>query len=105
MKKPNKKPEILTALQADANSAIDNAIKRYSNAIMIDDTDWEAHRGLGVAYILNAKKFTGEENLKAELEEKGVAQWRRSLDINPTQSRHEKLRRLIEQYSKQPEIQ
>jgi tetratricopeptide (TPR) repeat protein len=74
---------------------VEKAIDSYSKAIELNGTDWQAHRGLGVAYMLKSIG-NSDESLKS----KAVHQWRRSLEINPEQARRERLLRLIEKYSK-----
>ena len=68
----------------------------YSKAIEIDQKDWDAHRGLGVAYILKGKTESGK--VDSQLKDKAIYQWRRSLQINPNQIRGDKLRKLIAKY-------
>jgi tetratricopeptide (TPR) repeat protein len=74
---------------------VDRATASYSRAIEINDKDWQAHRGLGVAYMLRA--INDEDDA---LKEKAIRQWRLSLDISPDQPRRERLLKLIERYSK-----
>lgn len=74
--------------------AIDEAIASYNRAVEIDDKDWDAHRGLGVAYVLKALN-TNDEALKA----KAVEHWRLSLAINPNQHWRDRLIKLIRTYS------
>ena len=71
---------------------IDSALASYSKAVEVGTSDWMAHKGLGVAYILKAVN-NNDNALKA----KGIEHWNTSLDINPDQP---KLRRLLEKYSK-----
>ena len=73
----------------------DKAIESYNKAIEINAKDWQAHRGLGVAYMLKALD-TQDEALKA----KALQQWHLSLDINPEQPKYEELLKLIRTYSK-----
>ena len=73
---------------------VDNATESYSRAIEINDKDWQACRGLGVAYMLRA--LNDEDDA---LKEKAIRQWRLSLDIKPDQPRQERLLKLIERYS------
>jgi tetratricopeptide (TPR) repeat protein len=75
---------------------VDKAIESYSRAIEINDKDWQAFRGLGVAYMVRALN-SKNEMLKA----KAVHQWHLSLDINPNQPRRERLLELIQHYSKE----
>ncbi|MHC4155398.1 MAG: tetratricopeptide repeat protein [Planctomycetota bacterium] len=74
---------------------VDGAIESYSGALMIDEKDWQAARGLGVAYMLKSLGME-DEGLKA----RAVEQWRLSLAIKPDQPRSDKLIALIEKYSK-----
>jgi len=73
---------------------MDEAIESYSRAIELSDKDWEAHRGLGVTYMIKARD-TEDELLKA----KAVHHCRLSLDINPGQPNGDLLLGLIEEYS------
>ena len=73
---------------------IDNSIASYSTAIEINSKDWQAYRGLGVAYMLKAIN-TGDETLKA----KAIEQWQMSLEIRPDQPRSERLRKLVTKYT------
>jgi len=73
---------------------IDKSIQNYSRAIAIDKRDWQAYRGLGVAYMLIA--INDEDDV---MEAKALHQWRRSLEIKPDQPRRERLYRLIEKYT------
>ena len=85
---------LLTSLKEEADEALENAINSYDRAIAINERDWEAYRGLGVAYMLRA---LSEQNklLKA----KAIYQWRLSLEINPDQPRRDRLQSLIDKYS------
>ena len=77
---------------------IDKSIENYTMAIRIDDQDWDARRGLGVAYIL---KGTSEDKaIDPKLKAKALEQWRRSLQINPDQPNRETLLKYIRVYSK-----
>jgi tetratricopeptide (TPR) repeat protein len=77
---------------------VDKAIESYSSAIEINDKDWQAFRGLGVAYMVRALN-SNDETLKAN----AIQQWRLSLDIKPDQPRRERLLKLIRHYSEQNE--
>jgi Flp pilus assembly protein TadD len=90
--------ELLTSLKEDAAKAASEAIASYNKAIEISDKDWEAYRGLGVAYMLRALS-NKDETLKAELREKAVQQWRLSLEIKSDQPNRERLLKLIRYYS------
>jgi hypothetical protein len=76
---------------------IDKSIESYNRALAIKEQDWDAHRGLGVAYIFKSKKDDGtvDQDLKA----KAVQQWKRSLSIKPDQPKNQRLRNLVDQYS------
>jgi len=74
---------------------LDKAIENYGKAIELNDNDWEAHRGLGVAYMLKATR-DNDRALKAT----AVEQWQISLDINPDQRSSDQLRKLIDKYTK-----
>jgi len=81
---------------------LDKAIESYSRAIEINDTDWEAQRGVGVAYMMKAiDKTIEDEQLKTELRAKAVSHWRLSLDIKPDQPHRERLLKFIQMYSKE----
>jgi tetratricopeptide (TPR) repeat protein len=73
---------------------VNSAIESYSSAVKINDRDWQAFRGLGVAYMVKAL-----HNKDDILREKAVQQWRMSLQINPSQDRREKLIGLIRKHS------
>lgn len=73
---------------------VDRSIENYKEAIKINGHDWEAYRGLGVAYIM--KSLKGED---ATLKVQAVELWRQSLSIKPDQPRHDRLVKLIEKYS------
>ena len=70
----------------------DLAMQSYLRAIAIDDNDWEAHKGLGVAYIMQYRK--NESDLA--LRDMGISEWKRSLEINPDQPQ---VIKLITKYS------
>jgi hypothetical protein len=70
------------------------AIESYSRAIEINDKDWEAHRGLGVTYMIKAGDSDDEV-----LTTKAAEHCRLSLDINPDQPNRDLLLGLIEKYS------
>ena len=75
---------------------IDKSIENYGKAAELNNSDWQAYRGLGVAYMLQAIK-TKDETLKA----KAIEQWRLSLEIRPDQPRSERLRKLVDRYTQQ----
>ncbi len=87
--------ELLTSLKAEADESEDKAVESYSRAIEINDKDWQAYKGLGVAYMLRA---LNDENKM--LKAKAIYQWRLSLDINPDQPSRKMLLKLIKKYSK-----
>jgi superkiller protein 3 len=74
---------------------VNQAIKNYRKAVEINNQDWEAFRGLGVAYMTRAIK-----NDDAVLKAQAIDLWRQSLNIKPDQPRRERLVKLIEKYSK-----
>jgi tetratricopeptide (TPR) repeat protein len=74
---------------------VNESIANYEKAIEINNEDWEAHRGLGVAYAMKASNDK-DPTLRA----KAVEHWRRALEIKPDQPRCEKVLKLIETYSK-----
>ena len=60
--------------------------------VEIDENDWMARKGLGVAYMLVSMKNQNDEKLRAL----ALEQWNISLQIKPQQP---KLAQLIKQYS------
>jgi len=89
-------PDIIASLKEKADKILHQAAESYSRAIELNDKDWEALRGLGVAYMLRARR--DKDNA---LKGKALEQWRRSLEINPQQPERERLLKLIAYYSKQ----
>ncbi|MBN2272218.1 MAG: tetratricopeptide repeat protein [Sedimentisphaerales bacterium] len=75
---------------------LDAAIQSYLAAVDLNNADFEAHRGLGVAYMLKARG-DGDPDLAA----RAVEQWQISLDINPDQANGPALRKMIKAYSEQ----
>jgi tetratricopeptide (TPR) repeat protein len=73
---------------------VNQAIYCYRKAIEINDKDWEAYRGLGVAYMIKAAK--DDDN---SFKKQAVELWRQSLSIKPDQPRRDRLLKLIERYS------
>ncbi len=67
------------------------AIDSYKRAVEIDENDWMAHKGLGVAYMLMAMKDRDET-----MQAKALEQWNISLQIKPDQP---KLKKLLERYT------
>jgi len=74
---------------------LDAAIQSYLTAVDLNSADAEAHRGLGVAYMLKAR---GEGN--PEFADRAVEQWQISLDISPEQANAPALRKMIEAYTR-----
>ena len=73
---------------------INAAIRSYITAVKLNGADFEAHRGLGVAYMLKARA-DGDPGLAA----RAIEQWQISLDINPDQTNREALITMIKAYS------
>ena len=67
------------------------AVESYKRAVKIDDNDWMAHKGLGVAYMLMSMK-TNDDSLQAMATE----QWGISLQIKDDQP---KLKKLLAHYT------
>ncbi len=76
---------------------MDRAMQAYQRSIDLDGGDWEAYRGLGTVCILKADQ-TGDDRWR----EQGVRHWRRSLAVNPNQSKRQVLERLIRENTRQP---
>jgi len=70
------------------------AMQSYLTAVELNGADFEAHRGLGVAYMLKARG-DGDPDLAA----RAVEQWQIALDINPDQANAPALRKMIKAYS------
>jgi tetratricopeptide (TPR) repeat protein len=68
------------------------AVQNYRKAVEIDENDWMARKGLGVALMLLAVRENNDERLQAQ----AVEQWNISLQIKPDQP---KLQELITRYS------
>lgn len=66
------------------------AVTSYQRAVEIDDNDWMAHKGLGVAYMLISLRDNDEK-----LQALATEQWGISLQIKPDQP---KLKTLMERY-------
>ena len=62
----------------------------------IDESDWQALNGLGVAYMMAALEKTDNE-----FRDKAVLQWKLSLELKPDQQYREKLTEMIRKYSKE----
>ncbi len=67
------------------------AIDNYKRAVEIDDNDWMAHKGLGVAYMLMSMQQNNQT-----LQVLALEQWNISLQIKPDQP---KLKLLVERYT------
>lgn len=72
----------------------DQAVAMYERAIALDDGDWEAHRGLGVACMIEFQR-SGDEAMRVA----ALRHWRRSLDIHPDQPRRDWLKKLIQEHA------
>jgi tetratricopeptide (TPR) repeat protein len=86
--------ELLESLKQGAEKALETAIGKYTRAAQINENDWQAYRGLGVAFMVKA---IGNDD--AELKQKAIEQWQKSLTIKPDQPRKARLLKLIEKYS------
>jgi len=73
---------------------LDAAMQSYLTAVDLNGADFEAHRGLGVAYMLKARSDGGPD-----FAARAVEQWQTSLDINPDQTNGPALRQMIEAYT------
>ncbi len=72
----------------------DGAVEMYENAIALEANNWEAHRGLGVAYMVKSRQ-TADNRLQSL----ALRHWRQALVIYPDQPRREVLQRLIKEHS------
>ncbi|UCD49079.1 MAG: tetratricopeptide repeat protein [Phycisphaerales bacterium] len=72
----------------------DGAIEMYENAIARDADSWQAHRGLGVAYMVKARQ-TRDDRFQGM----ALQHWRWALSLDPDQPRHDVLQRLIREHS------
>ncbi len=75
---------------------IEQAIESYSSALAVDENDWQALNGLGVAYMMAALEKTDNE-----FRDKAILQWKLSLELKPDQQYREKLTEMIRKYSKE----
>lgn len=87
---------LLESLKSSGDEMVKKAIDNYMHAVEIDRNDWDAHRGLGVAYIIDGKQADG--TVEDFLKNMAIEHWRRSLQINPDQPRADRLRDLIAKY-------
>ncbi len=90
---------MLDSLKRSMTNYLDESVASYEKAVALDEQDWDAHRGLGVAYIWKATTAAG--GIDEALKEKALQQWRKSLEINPQQTHRETLLRYIRVYSRQ----
>jgi tetratricopeptide (TPR) repeat protein len=72
----------------------DGAIQMYEETLALAGDNWEAHRGLGVAYMVKARQTTDDR-----LQTLALQHWRRALTLAPDQPRHDVLQRLIREHS------
>jgi cytochrome c-type biogenesis protein CcmH/NrfG len=68
----------------------DGAMESYQTALMLDDNDWTSHTGLGVAYATKGLK-TDDKDLRLQ----AIKEWKKSLAINPNQT---KLAKILKRY-------
>lgn len=83
-------------LETSLSENLDKAVDSYSSAIEIDERDWKAYKGLGVAYLY---KFRASGNKDTALREKALEQLHLSLEIKPDQPNRQRLLKLIQSYS------
>ena len=74
---------------------LNEATQSYLTAVDLNNADWEAQRGLGVAYMLKARA-DGDTDLAA----KAIEQWQISLDIKPDQANAQALHKMIDAYTR-----
>jgi len=72
----------------------DRAIAMYEKAIDLADKDWEAYRGLGVAYMVKSRQSADDR-----LQSLALHHWRQAMAICPDQPGRERLQRLIKEHS------
>jgi hypothetical protein len=70
----------------------DLAVESYKTAVTIDDRDWMAHKGLGVAYMLLSIKNNNDEKLKIM----AIEQWNISLQLKDDQP---ELKKIMSKYN------
>jgi tetratricopeptide (TPR) repeat protein len=83
-------------LQLESRHLMGLALENYRMAVNANPDDWDAHRGLGVAYIIEGK--TDDGSVEEINKQKAITHWRVSLQVNPDQPRADKLRDLIAKY-------
>jgi len=88
----------LDKLKRQSKQMLAMALENYRMAVNADPDDWDAHRGLGVAYIIEGK--TDDGSVEEINKQKSITHWRTSLQINPDQPRADRLRDLIAKYRK-----
>lgn len=93
---PGVEKEYLESLVAQGDELTAEAVFYYRRAVEIDETDWDANRGLGVALIIDGKQPDGSIEESAKLQ--AIEYWRRSIQLNPDQPRVQRLRELIAKY-------
>jgi len=99
LQQTSKDAAAMASLAEKMDQLLNKSIISYERAIEINDNDWDAHRGLGVALMLraiNTKEAMKKNRLKAE----AIGHWHRSLDIKPDQPNRERLLKYIQLYSK-----
>ena len=70
----------------------EQAVESYRTAVEINDRDWMAHKGLGVAYMILSMKNNNDEKLKVM----AIEQWNISLQLKPDQP---ELKKIMSKYS------
>lgn len=86
--------EKLDAQREKVFDMLEQSIASYLKAIETNSRDWQAHRGLGVAYAI---KSTNEND--QTLRQMAVDQWQMALEIKPDQTSRQALKKLIRKYS------
>lgn len=73
---------------------VDAALARYFRAVQLAPDDWRGRKGLGVAYMMKYRDLRNANDVNApDFRTKALANWRRSLDLNPSQDNLLKLYR------------
>lgn len=70
----------------------EQAVESYQTAVGLDDRDWMAHKGLGVAYMLLSMKSNNDEKLKVM----AMEQWNISMQLKPDQP---ELKKIMDKYT------